>query len=126
MDVGAAKMYITDEEWQSTVLNLLNSIAAIVLEAGDSEGLLWEIEQITTHIPARKLLIILPASDMEYQAFRTFAEHAFPMSLPKEWVRSRLLIFEDDWTPIELENVNFSLAAALAPFCQRNGFTLDN
>lgn len=125
MDVGAAKMYVTDGEWQNTILNLLKISAAIVLEAGDSEGLLWEIEQITTHIPARKFLIILPASDMEYQAFRTFAEHAFPMSLPKEWVRSRLIIFEDDWTPIELENVNFSVAAALTPFCQRNGFTLD-
>lgn len=122
MDIGAAKMYVTDDEWQSTVLNLLKRSAAIVLEAGDSDGLLWEIEQVITFVPARKLLIVLPTSDLEHQAFRSFSEHIFPKSLPKKRVQSRLLMFEDDWTPIELENINFSVALSLAPFCRRNGF----
>ena len=125
MDLGAAKMYVSDDEWQSTVFNLLERCAAIVLEAGDSEGLLWEIEQVTTSVPPRKLLIILPVSDLEYQAFRSFSAHLFPKPLPKGMVGSRLLVFGDDWTPIELENIDFSVASALAPFCQRNRFALD-
>lgn len=125
MDLGASKMYVADDKWQSTFLDLLERSAAILLEAGNSNGLLWEIEQIKTRAPASRLLIILPTSDVEYKTFCTFSEHVFPCLLPEERVRSRLLMFEDDWTPIELENVKYSVVESLAPFCRRNGLPLE-
>jgi hypothetical protein len=88
----------------------------VVLEAGDSSGLGWEIEQIVLLVPPQRLLLICPFYDAEYQSFLRAHSRHFPLGLPKTRPRSRLLIFNDNWRPRELNNVGFNASTTLAPY----------
>lgn len=124
MDLGASKLYVSDADWQQTVLDLIDRSAAVILEAGDSKGLQWEIEEVTTTCDPEKLLIILPRRESEYRSFCLSVQHIFPRALPDEPPESRLLMFDEAWGPIELENPTWSVEDALAPFCRRLNLTI--
>jgi hypothetical protein len=119
MDLGAAKLYVEDERWQETVLELLEISAAIVLEAGDSAGLGWELQQVVARARPRRLLLILPRRKQDYDEFRRFAASILPRSLPIASPESRLLTFADDWRPVPLDNPSLLLEDALEPFSSR-------
>jgi hypothetical protein len=42
---GAARMYATDSEWKSVVLDRMRSAPLVVIRAGTGPGLLWEVGQ---------------------------------------------------------------------------------
>jgi hypothetical protein len=79
MDLGAAKKFVSDDEWQHVVIQWLSICAAVVLEAGDSDGLLWEMRQIVKRIEPTRLLIILPFEEEDYEAFRRCTAGIFPI-----------------------------------------------
>jgi hypothetical protein len=43
VDIGAAKIYVGDDEWQNVVAKWLQTAAAVVIEVGPTKGLLWEL-----------------------------------------------------------------------------------
>lgn len=59
---GASRLYVSDEEWQETVTDLVSKAEFIVLRIGETEGLMWEVELCLKLIDLRKLLFIIPAS----------------------------------------------------------------
>lgn len=121
MDLGAAKLYVNDEDWQNTVIELIQSANAVVLESGESAGLSWEISQLVSKVNPQKVLMILPRLQSKYDEFCLFAEDLFPEPFPKELPVSRLLMFEDGWIPVELNNPTMSVEDALKPFIERLG-----
>lgn len=121
MDLGAAKLYVNDEDWQKTIIELIESANVVVLEAGESAGLSWEISQLVSKANPQKVLMILPRHQSKYDEFCLLAEEFFPESFPEDLPVSRLLMFEDGWIPVELNNPTMSVEDALRPFIERLG-----
>ena len=44
-ELGAARLYVADDQWQAKVIELMGKAALVVIRLGASPGLLWEIEQ---------------------------------------------------------------------------------
>ena len=116
MDLGAAKKYVSNEEWKGSVVDWLNKCIAVVVEAADSASLGWEIKQTISIVPPTSVLIICPHTDSDYQSFSNAYSHLFPKELPKARPRSRLLTFDENWLPRELTNVDRELTKSLQPF----------
>ncbi len=119
MDLGAAKKFVSNEEWKDSVIDWLNQCIAVVVEAADSSSLGWEIEQTIRIVPPTSVLIICPHTDFDYQFFSEAYSHLFPKELPKKRPRSRLLTFNENWLPTELTNVDKELTGSLQPFFQQ-------
>ncbi|HEV2840566.1 MAG TPA: hypothetical protein VGW39_04505 [Chthoniobacterales bacterium] len=124
MDLGAAKKYVSNDEWQGAVIDWLRKCAAVVMEAADSASLGWEIEQVVRWVPPTRVLVICPHTEDEYQAFVRAHEHRFPRRFPRLKPENRLLIFNNNWFPRELENINLNVTETLQPFFEqlRTGF----
>jgi len=45
-ELGAARTYTTDDDWQSWVLTRHKECSMVLLQAGRSAGLLWEVERV--------------------------------------------------------------------------------
>ncbi|MGH7158424.1 MAG: hypothetical protein ACREGD_05180 [Candidatus Saccharimonadales bacterium] len=125
MDLGAAKKFVSDDKWQDAVIQWLSRCAAVVLEAGDSDGLSWEMRRIVERVEPTRLLMILPSKEEDYEAFRRRAAGIFPLPLPDKKAASRLLTFDGEWRPVELQNVNLTLADTLEPFFEQNLFEIN-
>jgi len=116
MDLGAAKKYVSDDEWQATILQWLSQCAGVVVEAADSDGLGWEIGQVLRIVPPTCVLVICPHTEQEYRRFTRAYGMLFVKGLPEARPKSRLLTFDGSWEPIELKNVDQCVAASLEPF----------
>ena len=60
LPLGAARTYAVLDEWRRTAEELMASAALIVLVAGRSEGLTWELEAIVRRGLTGKLVILFP------------------------------------------------------------------
>ena len=102
-ELGAARKYIPDQDWQQEVSQLMQRAALIVAQAGQTPGLTWEFSQMIRTVPATKVLLILPRFQKEYDAFRHQSAQLFPHPLPDKLPKSRLVAFHQDWKPYALE-----------------------
>ncbi|MDQ3765288.1 MAG: succinylglutamate desuccinylase/aspartoacylase family protein [Actinomycetota bacterium] len=58
--LGAARDYVSDEQWQQKVEQLMLSASIIVLVLGRTEGLAWELKKIIELDLIRKLVVLFP------------------------------------------------------------------
>lgn len=80
---GAARMYATDAEWKSVVLDRMRSAPLVVIRAGTGPGLLWEVGQaFSTLSPEKVLILILNITMKEYCAFADQMRDSFHVALP--------------------------------------------
>jgi hypothetical protein len=113
-DLGAARMYLTDDEWQEGLLDLLANAQLVIVHAGESKGVLWEIAQVVERIPPERVLLSLPRAGSygidrdRYAAFRSATARIFPKPLPEELAEAELLYFDEDWTPRPLMKHEFA------------------
>jgi hypothetical protein len=70
---GAAREYLRQEEWQGRFADLAASCAAIVVIAGVTPGIAWEVRHIIDHNLYDRLLIVLPPW-MTQEEWSTFCE----------------------------------------------------
>lgn len=103
--LGAARMYM-ESGWEQAVTDLMSGARLVVLRAGETEGLLWELGRATQVLSPERLLIVVPDGRKSYEAFRERAQPFFPRPLPEYPVRkpSRanlkgLICFEPGWAP---------------------------
>ena len=68
--LGAARAYHTDDDWQSVVLDWIERARIVVMVAGRSDWVLWELRQMRDggHLP--KLLVLLPPGPADDRAAR--------------------------------------------------------
>jgi hypothetical protein len=60
---GAARLYPVNRsgiEWQTIVMDLLKKSHVVILLAGESSGLVWELRYLRQHIPARRVIMVTP------------------------------------------------------------------
>jgi len=106
-ELGAARFYVSHEEWQDRVRELMNRSQLVVLRVGQTPGFFWEVQRAAQSIAPQKLVFLLPYSPDIYEQFRSLAADSFPRGLPEfdggpSLAGSYLggvLHFEPDWTP---------------------------
>jgi hypothetical protein len=57
---GAARTYVSDEEWRETVSGLCSHAGAVVLTLDETEGVRWELSHLFGQNYERKTLFLLP------------------------------------------------------------------
>ncbi len=117
---GAAREYVSDDDWQATVSARLRESQMVVVRAAASEGLRWELVHLYQNYSALRILIVLPKTRARYEAFRDWAGTVFPHPLPEKLPNSRLLTFDAQWHPVGLE-AKENLVETLYPFFAANG-----
>ncbi|MFF7991497.1 transferase [Kitasatospora xanthocidica] len=100
--LGAARFYLPLDDWKPTVLRLMDLSQLIVLRLGQGDGLWWEVEQVRTTQPARKLVLLLPGGASALAArLNTYLPEPLPpggLGAGGQWV-STVIVFDDSWTP---------------------------
>lgn len=81
--LGASRSYQRDEDWQPYVAGLLNRAALVIMLAGRTEGLAWELRQCARRLSPERLVVLVPTERESYEAFQTIARKAgIPLTLP--------------------------------------------
>jgi hypothetical protein len=106
--LGAARTYMANDEWQDKVRDLMERAALIVLRAGTTEGIGWEIKTALESASPQRAIILLPFDQKQYEIFRTRTEGYLKLRLPdypRKWwnpaagsVRA-ILYFDSDRRP---------------------------
>ncbi len=107
-ELGAARMYLQDSEWKDKVHDLMSRASLVVLRAGRTDGLWWEVQTAAAIVKPERLVLLLPYQREQYELFRSKAESIFGRRLP-DYPQGKkkgaagsvqgILYFEPDWTP---------------------------
>jgi len=113
-ELGAARVYVSHEEWQQTVHDFMMKAKLVVLRLGDTPGFWWEVERSVGTIDPTRLLLVVPFGKKKYRAFTKKAARYFRHPLPaysarRNWLGIRytrslgtlrgFIYFKEDWTP---------------------------
>lgn len=112
--LGAARVYVSDDNWKQTVHGFLDHAGLAVLRLGKTPGFFWEVEQSATRMDPTRLILLVPLSRRKYEEFCERAAGCFPKGLPAyNCSRFRrifganllgdlkgLIYFKPDWTPV--------------------------
>ncbi len=103
---GAARVYMGMADWQERVQALLTRSRLVIVRAGDTPGLRWEIQECIRMVSPEKLIFLFPLSRRKYELFRKESEKHFPCRLPQytgRWIPNislrAVLFFDSTWTP---------------------------
>jgi len=104
---GAARIYVSDEEWKEEVKRRMRAARLVVIRAGVGENLLWEAKHaFETLNPQKVLILVLNMKAKDYESFRTKVNPLLGVclpegaTLPRLWRRvSGFIDFAADWKP---------------------------
>jgi hypothetical protein len=104
---GAARIYVSDEEWKEEVKRRMRAARLVVIRAGVGENLLWEAKHAFETLNPRKVLIlVLNMKAKDYESFRTKVNPLLGVSLPEGATLPRFsrrvsgfIDFAADWKP---------------------------
>lgn len=108
------------DDWRAAVRSYLDRASLVVLRAGTSDGLLWELQTAVDRLDPAKLLIYVGDRQTNlhplirltgwykvkrhraefYREFRDKSAPLLPRPLPDTVGRHRFVRFEPDWTPV--------------------------
>ncbi len=60
MPLGASRIYVDDEHWKETVIEMARKAELVVLRLGETDGFWWEVEMVVKNIPLEKILFVVP------------------------------------------------------------------
>ena len=90
-EVGAARIYVGDDNWQDLIKDLLSDRGALaVFQAGDTKSLRWELTLVAALLRPEQILMFLPFGlhwssgrrNASYAAFQLWAGTCFPAPCP--------------------------------------------
>lgn len=102
---GAARIYVSDELWQQTVLTEIERAQFVVVQPGSSKGVAWELAQVRAHANPTRVLLSLASCWGDPETTDTLApilEEAFGMKLQRSVAfdkRPQLVYFDANWRP---------------------------
>lgn len=111
--LGAYNFYMGDD-WKEQVHELAARAQLVVLRVGSTQGLLWEVGNLTTFLTPQKLLLFVPDGEKRwwwpfwrkgnrkklYAQFRERTANQFPVALPETLAGAASIGFDADWRPI--------------------------
>jgi hypothetical protein len=80
--LGAARFYVHDHEWKDFAQKLMDDAVMVLLVAGRTEGLAWELQTCRQAVDPRKVVLIIPNDEPAYEIFCERAKTQFNMPLP--------------------------------------------
>ena len=96
---GATRLYVSHEHWQAVVSDLMQRAAAVVLRAGTSTGLSWEIKHALQNVaPDRVCIVLVPPTGYtkdqkkHYENVGAALEKSAGVSLPDGTVGAKVLV----------------------------------
>jgi hypothetical protein len=131
-DLGAARIYASDDDWQRAVRDLLSRAALVILRPGTSDGFWWEFRLVRETVAPERLLLLVPTGRRAYEVFRAKAESVLPYPLPEYPGGRRLMgrtrgviAFEANWRSWALPVVgSFRQTPFTSPYLARVKLTL--
>lgn len=66
---GARRLYLPLDDWQDTVSQLMGRSRLVVLTAGLTAGVLWEVGEAARKLPPQRLVVLVPMDPGEYGTF---------------------------------------------------------
>jgi hypothetical protein len=111
-ELGAARLYLEQDNWKNSVLEMLEKAARdglVLMTAGNGASLRWEFEQVVRENSPGRLVLLVPMNAESYNKFLAQAAQIFPKPFPrypagKTHHRYHAIIrgaiyFDGDWTP---------------------------
>lgn len=99
--LGAARLYFTDEDWQTAALNLMEKASLIVMRPGSGRFLTWELEQIAEHFGGEKFILCGYRAGMTSYANFVRKHEAILKIDPEPKKIPFFVTFNNDWTLCE-------------------------
>lgn len=106
-ELGAARLHVEEGEWQSEVVKLISMSQLVIVTAGTSSGLQWEIGKAVELLKPTQILIFFAdfesdpdCRELSYQQFRGTVASLIPMELPPNIGDAVFLLFSEAWEPI--------------------------
>ncbi len=107
---GASRMYVTNEEWQQTVLGLLHESQFVVLQPSATEGVWWEINKVLANCQPQQVILCMVnyKNHQEYYEnfYRRFKSLMPGIKLPRSTGNENkitFLAFDAEWNPFVLD-----------------------
>jgi hypothetical protein len=105
--LGAARLYAADADWQRKIDELTDRAGVVVLHAGESDGLAWEVDHVVADEAPERVIVSLPVTlqrgkpsrQERYDEFRRRFGDVFPRPLPATIGENQFLYFDADWAP---------------------------
>jgi len=106
-EAGALRLYCGDNDWQSVVIRYLHESQIVIMRAGTSNAILWEIRRATEYVAPQDLLFFVPRSRWfgvdEYAVFRRNVKKEFNWDLPAGLKFPSWVGFGEGWEPRAFE-----------------------
>ena len=111
-ELGAARFYVTNEQWQQKIADAAAAARCVVLTTGITEGLRWEIGHLVRNLPPEKLILwahpqLLNLSrrerEREWTIFRDTLGTLFRKPLPETLGTTHFFRFDASGEPIRVE-----------------------
>jgi hypothetical protein len=67
--LGAARLYVAHDDWQATVTEHMSRSALVIIAAGKTEGLQWEVVESVRVVSPDRLIVAVPSDRTQFQAF---------------------------------------------------------
>ena len=108
-ELGAARMYVSDDEWQSVVARQIQAARLVMIRTGSSQGLLWEIDKVVRLVSPERLVMIVD-DKKEMRACLKQIRQVHPQvreSISLGWRRigsiRGFLVFDKNWRVLRLK-----------------------
>jgi hypothetical protein len=104
-EVGATRLYLSDDEWQERVARMMSEAILVVIRTGASHGLAWEVDTAVRAVAPQSLLLIVD-SQAELDAMLTrmgalTGQQRLRVRLRGKRIASirGMVAFDDNWAP---------------------------
>lgn len=68
-ELGAARLYAADDQWRDRVSNLVRQARVVLIRAGNTPNLWWEIEQTMIAVPASRVILVCLGAAEQLKTF---------------------------------------------------------
>ena len=96
--IGVPRLYTSDDDWQSQVSEWLEQAALVVILAGLTEGLDWELREVGRVVSPQRIVVIPTHSQDEWTGFM----ERFPMPLLQVRDDDCLFYFRPSGEPVRI------------------------
>ena len=110
--LGAFRIYVRGRDWQDVVADLMGRAKGVILQAGQTEGLRWELEKVLRHVSPHQLALFLPfvakakaSRQDQYAQFREWIGPEWRSRLPETIELSFLLAFDAEGRPFWVDKM---------------------
>ena len=81
-ELGAARVYVSHESWQQTVLEMLERSSLVLARVGASPGVLWELDRVLSLAERSKVVLLILGSETDQAAGVRAIEERLGVPLP--------------------------------------------